>query len=348
VILLPRPVATTRRLRARPAVVVLGALALSWVSSAAPGATAVTAARPAAGSGPLRLIIEPGAGMSPIYALLSSARHTLDMVMYELSDNRAEEDLAADAARGVKVRVILDRHYEESANDPALSYLSAHGVVVHWAGSRFDLTHEKSFVVDRTSAVVMTLNLTERYYASTRDVAVVDTEPGDISAIESAFDTDWSDGAATAPSGVDLLWSPGSEQPLLDMIGAAKRSLLVENEEMDDSWITAALVAAARRGVAVEVVMTQSSSWNSAFDELAAAGVEVRVYSPSAPLYIHAKVLVVDRGGSGARGFVGSENFSVASLLYNRELGIVTTDPAVVSGLASMVEGDGAAAVAWR
>ena len=55
------------------------------------GASAVTR------SGPL--IVEPGAGFSPVYRLLSGARHSIDVTMYELSDTTAEHDLAAAAER---------------------------------------------------------------------------------------------------------------------------------------------------------------------------------------------------------------------------------------------------------
>ena len=53
-------------------------------------------------------------------------------------------------------------------------------------------------------------------------------------------------------------------------------------------------------------------------------------------LYIHAKAIVSD----GRTAFVGSENFSVASLEYNRELGLITTDPTIVSGVARVLAND--------
>ena len=37
----------------------------------------------------LSLIIEPDAGIAPLYALLRSAHHSVDIVIYELEDNRA-------------------------------------------------------------------------------------------------------------------------------------------------------------------------------------------------------------------------------------------------------------------
>ena len=100
----------------------------------------------------------------------------------------------------------------------------------------------RAFVPDGRTAVVMTLNLTDRYYASTRDVAVVDHGAADAAAIEATFGADWS-GAPSAAPGEDLLWSPCSEQPLLALIASARTTLLIENEEMSDTWITSALEA---------------------------------------------------------------------------------------------------------
>jgi phosphatidylserine/phosphatidylglycerophosphate/cardiolipin synthase-like enzyme len=307
----------------------------------AQGATAAT------GASRLSLITEPNAGMGPIFSLLASAQHSVDVVMYELVDPRAEAILTSDAARGVRVRVLLDKQYEASANAAAFSYLSNHGVEVHWASSRFSLTHEKAAVIDDRTALVMTLNLVARDYASTRDFAVVDSQPLDVAAIESVFSEDWTNTSGSAPTGEDLVWSPGAETALVKLIGSATRSLLVENEEMSDPYITAPLEAAARRGIVVDVVMTRSSSWSSAFDALTRAGVHVRTYSPSASLYIHAKVIVADAADSHGTAFVGSQNFSIESLIYNRELGLITANAVIVHGLAGTVASDFASATPW-
>jgi hypothetical protein len=62
------------------------------VSAAAPAGPATAGVTR---SGPL--IVEPGAGFSPVYRLLSGARHSIDVTMYEISDTTAERDLAAAA-----------------------------------------------------------------------------------------------------------------------------------------------------------------------------------------------------------------------------------------------------------
>ena len=69
------------------------------------------------------------------------------------------------AGRGVVVRVLLDHNLEAAANQPAFDELTAMGVHVAWADSRYAATHEKALVVDGSVAAVMSLNLTKRYYA---------------------------------------------------------------------------------------------------------------------------------------------------------------------------------------
>ena len=296
----------------------------------------------------LSILIEPAAGMAPIYALLGSARHALDLTMYALEDTRAEQLLAVDATGGVDVRVIVKGASTGARNEPALRYLQGHGVHVRWAGSLYALTHEKTLVVDGSVAAIMTLNWTSRFYATTRDVAVIDHRTADIEAIQKTFDADYNQTPVEPASGAGLVWSPTTALPeLLALINGATRELDVENEEMGSATITGALIAAARRGVNVAICMTDSSNWSSAFGELTAAGVHVRVYAPDAPLYIHAKAIVRDPGAGDQQAFVGSQNFSTQSLEYNRELGITLSSSTVIEQLVAMFRGDDMGAAPW-
>lgn len=313
------------------------------------GATGTAALTPTSASpAALSVLIEPGAGMAPIYALLESARRTIDLVMYELEDADAEQLLAADAARGVDVRVLLNSAYTGTANGAAFAYLQGHGVHVQWASALYALTHQKTLVVDASVAVIMTLNWTSRYYADTRDVGVIDRIPSDVAAIQAAFQADVTGTRITPSPGADLVWSPTTSVPdLLAVINGAQHDLFVENEEMGSASIIDALVAAARRGVNVEICMTTSARWSAAFDTLVSAGVHVRVYSSHAPLYIHAKVLVRDPGLGDQEAFAGSQNFSTESLRYNRELGMVMTSGQQVRQLQTLIENDYSTASAW-
>jgi cardiolipin synthase len=303
-------------------------------STSAPPTPKTTAPAPSG----LSLLVEPQDGMQPIYNFMSSAQHTLDMTMYELSDSSAEQILMADHNRGVRVRVLLDHSYNGgSVNQAAYSTLSSAGVPVAWANDS-EIFHQKTITVDGDESAIMTGNLTSEYYATTRDFTIMDGQSTDVSAIEGVFNTDWS-GAAPAPglSGLDLVWSPGSEPQLAELINSANRTVTVENEEMDSTSIENALESDAQRGVDVTVVMTSDSEWDTALSQLEADGVHVVLYpDTSSALYIHAKVIDID----GAKAFVGSENFSTASLDYNRELGVITTAPSILGPLNSTLSSD--------
>jgi phosphatidylserine/phosphatidylglycerophosphate/cardiolipin synthase-like enzyme len=317
-------------------------------SSPAAPATTTAAPAPAAGGAGLTVLTEPQAGIGPVYRLLTSARHSVDLTMYELRDPTAEADLAADAARRVDVRVILDRHLEESRNRSAYDYLAAHHVHVTWApdGTTY---HQKTLTIDNATSMIMTLNLVSEDYAGTRDFAVTDTRRQDVAAIVATFNADFAGRKITPPDGTGLVWSPtNSESSMLAVIHAARHSLAVENEEMGEGAITSALAAAARRGVDVTVTMTRDSEWYTAFSELARAGVHIRLYPDSSrALYIHAKAIVADAGRPGQQVLVGSENFSVASLGYNRELGLRTASRAVVAAIGATLARDYAGATPY-
>ncbi len=294
------------------------------------------------------MLTEPDQGIAPIYALLASAKRSIDLTMYELVDPQAVATLERAAARGVVVRVILDANREKTANKQAFDDLSSHGVHVVWADSRYAATHEKAVVIDNAAAAVMSLNLTARYYSDTRDFAVLDRQPADVQSIETTFDADFKHHKTTPATGADLVWSPGAQSVLLGLIDSATSTLLIENEELALPAATSALQRAARRGVHVAVVMTRQDDWAADFGHLTQAGVVVRVYSPTAALYIHAKAIVVDDATPRQEAFVGSQNFSAASLNRNRELGLLTADPTVVAALATTIKSDAAGAAPWK
>jgi phosphatidylserine/phosphatidylglycerophosphate/cardiolipin synthase-like enzyme len=289
----------------------------------------------------LRALTEPQAGIGPVYRLINRARTSIDLTMYELVDPVAEADLAAAARRGVNVRVILDQHLERSRNTSAYDYLTTRGVHVAWAPAGMTY-HQKTLTADGRTSAIMTLNLVTDDYPDTRDFAVIDRKRADVAAIVSTFNADFAGRSVIPPDGADLVWSPtNAEESILSVINGATRTLAVENEEMGEPAVTSALENAAGRGVQVKVIMTADSEWDDALGELARAGVHIRLYpDDSSALYIHAKAIVADAGRPGQRVLVGSENFSVASLGYNRELGIVTADRAVVAAIAAVLAGD--------
>jgi hypothetical protein len=259
--------------------------------------------------------------------------------MYELRDQAIEHALIDKARSGADVRVILNSDYEgTSENSAAMNELKEGSVHVVWARSD-QIFHAKYLVIDGDAVYIGTGNFVPSAYSSTRDFWVADVRPSDVSAVISTFNADFEGGGSSSVPSGGLVWSPGSTQTLVDLIASANRTLLVENEEMDSPPIQSALIAASQRGVDVEVVMSQDSEWTQALDRLASSGVHVRVLSPS-QVYIHAKVICADCSTRGGTTFIGSENFSTSSLVYNRELGVITSSVTAVRAVRSAVDTD--------
>jgi cardiolipin synthase A/B len=293
-------------------------------------------------AGTYTLVIEPDQGLTPIYNLLASAKKSIDMTMYELTDVTVVDALANAAAAGLAVRVILDQNDEKTTNTPAYNSLQSKKVGVHWANPAYAVTHQKTITVDAATSAIMTLNLTPVDYAATRDFAVITNDAADVAAIEATFNADFTNTAITPPTGDNLVWSPtNSLSSLQAIINGATQSLLISQEEFDESTIASALLAALKRGVSVTLVQENlESKYTQTLNTLKAAGAKIAVYTSSTGYYIHAKTVLADYNTAQAKLFVGSENFSTDSLTKNRELGLIFSDPACMTGVYTAITKD--------
>ncbi len=339
----------------------IAALLLAGISGLA--TTAVAGAHSHADPIYYQLVQYPKAGFGGFYAQIAGAKRSIDMEMYELSDPTAERDLGQAAARGVNVRVLLDRDYSGGeVNAAAYSYLSSHDVKVRWAPSNY-IFHIKATVFDGRTADVSTANLTAAYYADTRDAEVIDTNPKQVQAIDQTFDNDWGNAPHGAPrtqtvQAAGLVWSPktgtsSAETAMVGQIKAARHMVEVESEELSDAAVYNALAADARRGVTCRIVMTNSSDWRTAFTEVTRAGCRVHVFPDSAKsLYIHEKVVIDDPGTSRGSLLIGSQNAGWESLHTNRELSLLIGQDhggaTVIKQVASALQSDFSQAPAWR
>jgi hypothetical protein len=310
---------------------------------------------------------------APLYTFINSAKKTIDMTMYEMQDTTFTADLIAQCNAGVKVRVLFSAS-EASSNTTAYNALNTSGssnCSAENSNTAFTNTHQKTITIDGATSTaqtaIMSLNLQSQYYSTTRDFAMIENDPVDIAAIEATFNQDWAAGTpyggSQGPSdfsyqpgaGDDLIWSPTTAQAdMLALITNAKATILLENEEMSASNIVSALETACQNGVTVHIAMVNSStsppysSYSSEFQALEAAGCGVRTYPDTQTgIYIHAKALIADYGLSTQKVYMGSINYSNASLNNNRELGMYITDAPSITTLYSVLSTDYAGATTF-
>lgn len=206
--------------------------------------------------------------------------------------------------------------------------------------AKFALTHEKAMVVDGAEALILTCNFTSAGLGANREYGVVDRDPGEVQEVASLFQADFT-GGTYAPSQARLVVSPddgsgagNSRARLTALIGGAQHSIDVEDEEFGDPALAHLLDQKAAAGVRVRVLVT-SSNRKKAARWFASNGVQLVGWAPLDPktpgkhAEMHAKLAVVD----GNAAYLGSVNLSLQSLGFNRELGIILSEPPLVNEL---------------
>jgi phosphatidylserine/phosphatidylglycerophosphate/cardiolipin synthase-like enzyme len=250
--------------------------------------------------------------------------------------------LAAHGA-GADVRVLLEPapYGDPTANHAAYATLAAAGIDVRWTSRGSGLVHTKLIVLDDATAYVMTLNLTGAGLAGNREYAVADREPADVGWAAKLWSAD-AIGADSPPAlasagSTQLLVSPLNARSFLGaLIDAARSTISLEIEEISDGDLVTRLIAAQLRGVPTEIVApasNRSTATTAALGRLATAGVIVHLLATPV---VHAKAMVTD----ARRLYVGSMNFTRASLDDNREVGLVLGDPAAVTRVADVIAAD--------
>jgi phosphatidylserine/phosphatidylglycerophosphate/cardiolipin synthase-like enzyme len=287
-----------------------------------------------------KLFVEPDEGERIILDAINTAHRSIWLEMYLLTDASIIQALENAAHHKVAVRVMLEpTPYGGGSTQDVFDELRLAGITVKPTSPNFALTHEKGMVIDSNTAFIMSCNFTYSALNGTnREYGVIDTLAQDVQSVTDIFNADWN---RTLPriTNASLVVSPtNSRTALTALIANAKKTLILEEEEMFDSRIQQALVSAAQRGVSIQIILPtpyagESDSNAGSISILKKGGVQVR---EDPELYIHAKMIVAD----DVQAFVGSENISAASLDGNRELGVLLTEKDIVTTLQKTFQQD--------
>jgi phosphatidylserine/phosphatidylglycerophosphate/cardiolipin synthase-like enzyme len=264
--------------------------------------------------------------------------------MFVFSDPTFLKAVVAAKRRGVKVRVMLNpaRRSGEQDNEATRAALERVDIEVKDANPAFDLTHEKSMVVDDETAFIKSLNWATKNLTETRDYAVVTTSGHEVAEIVECFEADWHRETFDPHDESRLIWCPGAGRDrICRVVDAARHRLFVQNERFQDMVIIEHLVRAARRGVTVHVMARPSHTLKR--DKLVEGVGGLRIMDDVGikihklkHLRLHGKMLLAD----GMAAVVGSINFAAGSLDGRRELAIEVRDDEVVDRLHQVAQHD--------
>jgi phosphatidylserine/phosphatidylglycerophosphate/cardiolipin synthase-like enzyme len=290
------------------------------------------------------LIVLPDDSSRPILRAIDGATRSLRVKMFVFSDPALLNATIAAQRRGVKVRVMLNarRRSGERDNDATRKALARGGIAVKDANPAFELTHEKSMVVDDKLAFVKSLNWTTKNLTETRDYAVTTERKRDVAEVVDGFEADWHRERFSPRKQSHLIWCPGlGRDRICDFIDQAKHKLFVQNERYQDAVIIERLVRAKRRGVTVHIMARPAHSLKR--DKLVEGvgglrildDLDVKIHKLK-HLKLHGKMLLAD----GVAAIVGSINFAAGSLDDRRELAIEVRDDHIVDRLYKTAHSD--------
>lgn len=291
-----------------------------------------------------RLIVQPDDGLGPVLDFIGSAQTSLLIKQFTFTDESLIDAVVARKQAGVDVRVMLNaaRSGGDRANDETFERFSAAGISVQWANPKFYVTHEKSMVVDETTAMVATFNMCLKYFTATRDYGVIIDDPVQVMQIVEVFNADWNHDEWVPSVYRGLLWSNSNSRfHMARFIDTATHRIDVQHPKFVDAVILDHLAAAVERGVKVHVLCggRHGISEGDVLDTFASLrtlrrfGAKVHKQKN---LRVHAKLLIVD----DERALVGSMNIDRSAFDLRRELGITVTEPTVVARLKATYEED--------
>lgn len=247
---------------------------------------------------------------------------------------------------------------------------------IPWRGKarRIDLrNHRKLLVVDGKKAMMGSQNMIDSTYLQKKNKKVgrhwhdimVELSGQIVAGIEAAFVTDWytecgeyipirtyeSDmvepvvGGSTSamqliPSGPGFTTEPNLKVFTSLMYLAQKRLAIVSPYFVPDESLLAAVVTAARRGVDVELYVSEEAdqymvdrAQSSYYRSLLEAGVRIFFYPK--PQVLHSKCFVVD----DKYAVMGSSNMDMRSFGLNYEISLLTTGGDLVDDIAEVIAG---------
>jgi phosphatidylserine/phosphatidylglycerophosphate/cardiolipin synthase-like enzyme len=290
------------------------------------------------------LIVLPDDSAKPILDAIDGAAKSLRIKMFVLSDQRMLGALLRAYKRGVKIRVMLNpaRRSGEIQNKGSRSVLREAGIDVLDSNPAYQVTHEKSVVLDDKTSIIGSLNWEPENFEKTRDYAVMTTDAQEVSEVIDCFEADWSRQPFEPRKSSNLVWCPGAGRGhIAQFIDSAKHSLFVQNERYQDPIIVEHLVRAKLRGVKVHVMTRPSHSLRP--ENLVEGVGELRIMQDVGigirkikHLKLHAKMLLADR----SRAIIGSINLTPGSFDRRRELAIRLKEDDIVSRLWKVVHED--------
>ena len=175
------------------------------------------------------LLLQPGDGVMPLVKGITTAQHTVEILIFRFDRREIERALANAVSRGVSVHALIahtNRSGEENLRKLEMRLLAA-GVTVARTADDLVRYHGKLMIIDRRELYLFGFNLTYQDIEHSRSFGVITKNRAVVHEAVRLFEADTNRHPYEAKL-KSLVVSPvNARQQLSDFIKGARRELLV-------------------------------------------------------------------------------------------------------------------------
>jgi phosphatidylserine/phosphatidylglycerophosphate/cardiolipin synthase-like enzyme len=273
----------------------------------------------------MKLLIQPGDGITPLIKGIENAKRSVDIVIFRLDRGDIERALENAVARGIAVHALiayLNRGGEKKLRKLELRLLEA-GVTVARTSDDLVRYHDKYMIVDGRELYVLAFNFTYLDIEHSRSFGLITTDHHCVQEAVKLFEADTLR-RRYVPEWDSFVVSPLNARKQIELfLKGAKKELLIYDPQISDRAMIRLMEERSRDGVEIKIMgrLTRRTG-----------GVTVR----KTPMRLHARTIVRDRRDV----FIGSQSLSEVELDARREVGIISSDQDVVDGVVKIFEDD--------
>lgn len=274
----------------------------------------------------MTLIVEPDDGIDPVIAPINKAKSTIDIGIFRLDRGDIAKALKRAVDRGVRVRTLIahtNRGGEKELRKLELQLLET-GASVRRTDDDLRRYHNKIMIVDKKALYVLGFNYTAIDIKKSRSFGVVTKKPALVREAIKLFEADSLRQPYSAGPKTFLVSPMNARERLTHFLSGARKHLMIYDPKLTDPTMIRILHQRMAAGVSVRIMGKLGKRGTGLMAEKL----------PGKRL--HVRAIVRD----GKQVFVGSQSLRKLELDGRREVGLIVSDPRVVSRLAATFEAD--------
>ena len=273
----------------------------------------------------MKLIVQPDAGIAPVVTAIKQAKKSIDVLIFRLDRLEIARALEAAVARGVRVRALTA--HENRGGTKILRKLEMHllqgGVTVSRTADDLVRYHGKMMIIDARILHVYCFNFTLLDMEKSRSFGIVTKNRKLVTEAMKLFEADF-ERQPYRPGCDRFVVSPeNARERLAAFIKGARKQLLIYDANVCDDAMLRIITDRIKAGVDVKIIGSVEAKW--------------KIHGEPFPgKRMHVRAIVRD----GKRAFIGSQSLRRLELENRREVGVIITDPGVVSQIQQFFELD--------